>query len=210
MADTIETPPAGPFETWAGIQVTQGSRRVPVLGALRSETTALTLAEVARDGDALLFVDRPCSIAVKSSHNVTLEFDPKGVAGMPPVTFRFVKDDAGRYVAGPWVGAWGHVDVDNDGVAGIHVRVDAGICAGYIDVASRTESTAIGDLDTQGLHGTIDVSIARDIVGASNPCLGLVDRHTVEQATGRFLWVPVATGSTCESLASGPWPARLP
>lgn len=210
MADAVETAAPGGFETWAGIQVTQGSRRVPVLGTLRSETTALTLAEVARDGDALLFVDRPCSIAVKSSHNVTLEFDPKGVAGMPPVTFRFVKNAEGRYVAGPWVGAWGHVDVDHDDVAGIHVRVDAGICAGYLDVASRTESTAVGDLDAQGLHGEIDVSIARDIIAASNPCLGLVDRHSVEQVAGTFLWVPVAAGSTCESLAGAPWPARLP
>ncbi len=210
MAETVETAPSGAFETWAGIQVTEGSRRVPVLGTIRSQTTALTIAEVARDGDALLLVDRPCSIAVRSSHNVTLEFDPKGVAGMPPVTFRFVKNADGRYVAGPWVGAWGRLDVDHDGVAGIHVRVDAGICGGYLDVASRTESTAVGDLDANGLHGSLDVSIARDIVAASNACLAMADRHSVEAVGGSFLWVPVAAGSTCESLASGPWPAQLP
>ena len=198
------------FETWAGIQVTSGTRRVPVLGQIRSETTALTLAVVARDGDALLFVDRPCALTVASSHRVTLTFDPIGVAGMPPVTVRFVKGADGRYAAGPWVGSWGNVDVDNDGVAGIHVRVDAGICAGFLDVASRTESTAKGDLDSLGLHGSIDIAIARDIVAASNPCLALVDRHTIEAVQGSFLWVPVPAGSTCSSLAAAPWPARLP
>lgn len=209
----METAPAEPsaaFETWAGIQVTAGSRRVPVLGQIRSETTALTLAEVARDGDALLFVDRPCAIAVQSSHNVALVFEPSGVAGMPPVAFRFAKNAEGRYVAGPWVGGWGHLDVDNDAVAGIHVRVDAGICDGTLDVASRTESVATGDLDAQGLHGAIDITLTRDIVAASNPCLRLVDRHTVEGVAGSFLWVPVPAGSTCASLAAGPWPARLP
>ena len=213
MPETVETAsiaPSAAFETWAGIQVTEGSRRVPVLGQIRSKTTALTVAEVARDGDSLLFVDRPCAIAVESSHNVALVFDPIGVAGMPPVTYRFIRNAEGRYIAGPWVGAWGHLDVDNDGVAGIHVRVDAGICAGYLDVASRTESAAVGDLDAQGLRGTIDVSIARDIVATSNPCLALADRHTSEAVGGWFALVPVAPGSTCASLAAGPWPATVP
>lgn len=205
-ADAVAPAPAAVL--WASQQVTVGWRHVPVVGEVASRTTVATLARVVPDGDGWLIVDRPCQIAVRADHGVELVFDPAAVRNMPPITFRFTPTATG-FAAGPWAGGWGAEDVDGDGVGGIRVRVSAPVCGGAIDVASRTVSVATGSAGVGGgLSGQISVSITRDILGTSNACLSLLDRHTEEQVKGAFAWVPVPDGSTCDSLSAAAWPAQ--
>lgn len=194
-------------ELWAGQQITDAVRKVPVLGPIHTRTTVTTLATVVHDADgARVFIDRPCRITIDNDHGVKLHFDPAAVRSMPPVTFKFLPTETG-FSAGPWHGGWGTADVDSDGNDGIAVRVEAPMCGGTLHIASNTESRATAVTSNAGLTGEIRVTIQREIVKASNPCLGLVDRHQTENVSGNFAWVPVPAGSTCESLETAGWPA---
>lgn len=209
----IEAPAAG-RQVWAGQIATEGVRKVPVIGPIRSRTVVNSLAVVVVDEGGVLLVDQPCAIAIRSWGGVSLSFDAHGVRGMPPVAFRFAKDGEQGIAAGPWPGGWGRLDVDGDSVDGIHVRVDAPLCSGYLDVASSSISEARGAFEPggKGISGDIGIEVSRDIVAASNSCLGMVDRHSVESVRGRFAWAPVADDATCDSLKGASWPvdAALP
>src|SRR5688500_2951844 len=83
---TAEAAEAPEPAVWAGEQVTEAIRRVPVIGQLRSTTTIRTIARVVEQDGELVIVDRPCTIDIVSAGGVTLDFDDEAVHGMPPAT----------------------------------------------------------------------------------------------------------------------------
>ena len=189
-----------------GHQRTVGVRVVPVLGQVRTQTDLYTLARVERTVDGLTLVEQPCRIEIASSHGVTLNVDPAAVRALPTATTRWSDGGNGSWVATPWVsGVATPVDFDGDGRVGMPISVSAPVCSGELDVNTLTQSVANGQFDG-ALSGDVTVQVQRDIVRASNPCLGLLSRHALETVTGRFRFAPAPSAATCESLPRTAFP----
>jgi hypothetical protein len=195
---------------WVGEQVTDGVRKVPILGDVTSRTTIRTVARAAKQPDgSFVVVEKVCTIDVRTSGGVTLGFDPTFVANVPAATFRYVPGAEGWSVE-PWRAGWGDEDVDGNGVAGISVTVDAPICDGSLDIATRSLLRAAVAPDGEAFGGTVAVDIDRTVLGGSNACLRLVPRRTSETVTGTFRFVPAGQPVTCEALDPAAWPVRAP
>jgi hypothetical protein len=159
-------------------------------------------------GDQLSLVETPCKIAIRSDAGVKLTFTPEAVQRIPPPTIRYTADPGGALV-GEWTGGWAEADVDGDGKAGFFVRVEAPVCGGSMSVATRTTNTGRATrAEGGGLNGTVAIALQRDLLSTSNPCLGLVPKHTNEAVQGVFAYRPVADGATCASLLAGTWPVE--
>ncbi len=195
---------------WAGEQVTDGVRRVPILGDVTSRTRVKMLARATRQADgSWVVIEKPCTIDIETSGGVTLGFDPAWVTKIPAATFRYAPSADG-WTAEPWIAGWGADDLDGNGVPGMSVTVDAPICDGSLDIVSRALTRATITPEGEAFGGAVSIEIDRTIAGASNPCLRLVPKHTIETVTGSFRFVRLPAAATCDSLGSEAWPATVP
>lgn len=195
-------------ERWAGHQVTIARRTVPLLGTIETRQDSLILADVHREGDTVVVVERPCTIEVKSGRAVSIAFDPAGVRRIPATTMRYEPD--GGALAATWQGGWHEQDVDRDGAPGFEIKVDASVCSGRMSVSTGTEGQGTATEVGGGLDGRVRITLDRRILETSNLCLGLAPKHTEETVEGWFRYRPVDAGATCESLQRQGWPVHAP
>ncbi len=199
----------GTAEIWAGHQLTLGSRSVPILGTLETRTDLFVLATVERDGDEIRMEQQLCKMDIARFAGVKVSLLAEGLPKMPRTNIVFHKS-GDAFVAEPWSTHWAYEDVDGDGKPGATVQVEAPICGGTLFVGSTSRSFAKATPAAGALSGELRVSVAQKILQSSGGCLGLVARDTEEKVSGTFAYVPVAAGSTCESLLAAGWPAHAP
>jgi hypothetical protein len=190
---------AAPAEVWIGHQETVGTRRIPLIGTVKSVTHVYTVARVEDRGTEIVMTETPCKIDIKGAAGVRLEYDPAAVTSIPGPTIHFTGSDEALVAA--WPGGWGDQDVDQDGKAGLEVAVIAPICSGNLDIASETWTTASARRVGDELVGDVTQQIHRRILHASNPCLGLVSKEQKEAVPGTFRYRKAPEGTTCSTAS---------
>lgn len=198
-ADPEPTVPAAPSEVWIGHQETVGTRKVPLIGTVKSVTHVYTVARVEDRGSEIVMTETPCKIDIQGAAGVRLEYDPAAVTSIPGPTIRFSGSD--EVLVAAWPGGWGEQDVDQDGKAGLEVNVIAPICSGNLDIASDTWTTANARRVGDELVGDVTQQIHRRILHASNPCLGLVSKEQKEAVPGTFRYRKAPAGTTCSTAS---------
>jgi hypothetical protein len=180
--------------TWGQVFVTTTETRVPVLGTIRSVTTALLVMEVTQDQDWVQISRSVCAIDVDSGTAVVNTTIPAAFVRAIPEsrsTVQLVERDAEWTLSGwsltevvgmaldqpstemlptsaddPRV-----TDADGDGHPGVTVQV-RGIVRGEVYVAQRgisTLSTTVVDENT--IDGQVNWSAQQVVLGASNRML---------------------------------------
>jgi hypothetical protein len=212
--------------TWAQMLVTTTSSRVPVLGEVRSTTSALLLMHVVQDGHELAITRQVCAIDVNTGATVVRTEVPAAFVRAIPVSrerARLMETASGHTVAG-WrfselVGLRGvsasesmpesdderYVDADHDGNPGVTVRV-RGLVNGEVYVAQRgvTEFRPT-TVTPNAIDGEVDWTAEQVVLGASNRLLRNENPNTAPApgyAGNYFRTERVAESSTCSSLQS--------
>lgn len=198
-------PRADAVVRWAGHQIVTGEQQAPVLGAIRTRTESFLLASAKRTATGWAIEQRACRVEIADVAGASVKM-ARPVELLPAA--RFTLEAKGAGLEAGWFALWGREDVDGDGRPGATVIVDAPLCGGTLEVASRTGSFATARPDGEGLTGTIRVRVEQWILGTDGACLGLVAKDTDERMAGTFAYAPVADGASCASLAAAPWPVR--
>src|SRR5688572_25045518 len=84
---------AGETLVWVGRQETVGTRKVPLLGTVKSYTHVYTIAKVEDRGSEIVMVETPCRIDIQGGGGVKLDYAVAHVASVPPPTIRFTGTD---------------------------------------------------------------------------------------------------------------------
>jgi hypothetical protein len=211
-----ESPPgetaAAPAERWwAGVQVVEGSVRIPVVGHKTTRTETLIIARSRPTETGFVLEQRGCRVGFGRVAGVSVEMADAAARRLPMAPIHFDADGEGGYAARPWRVRWGAEDVDGSGHPGVTVRVRAPLCSGEVYVASDTRSVATATRADDVIEGRIRVRVTQTILDASRPCLRWFTSDSVDTMTGTFRFVPVPEGLTCDALldrisdqASGP------
>lgn len=191
---------------WAGHQVVEGEKKVPVLGTLETRMDTYTLARVRRSGEGFVVEQTACRVTFKKVAGTKIKMSTKH---LPRTQTRFRLDDESGSVVGGSVVAWGKRDIDEDGHPGMAIEVDAPMCGGTLHVANSSKTRARGRLDGRdGMRGTVDVVVEQEVLDAEGGCLSRMAKDSTERNTGRFAFTRVDASATCSSLAAGGWPVR--
>ena len=113
-------------------------------------------------------------------------------------------------MSGVWTVGWGEEDIDADGHPGLSIYVDAPLCGGVLYVASTVHNRAVASVGNsarpgESLTGLVETDIEQRILGASNGCLRVVARDSVDRMRGVMSYVRVPDGTTCDTVGAG-WP----
>jgi hypothetical protein len=206
-----ETPSAdaSPAEVWAGHQILRGMRHVPLHSDVLDETENYVLAKVRRTGGHIELRQHFCRVESKPIKGVTVALSSSAVAHMSATTMAIDVAADGEVKVGPWDVAWGHEDLDGDGKPGATFTVSGTFCSGDVYVASQSHYTVEhAQLDEHGFSGELKVAQKQQILGASGLCLRAMAGDSTESQKGTFAYRQVPVGTTCQSLAGKPWPAR--
>ncbi|MDJ0766508.1 MAG: hypothetical protein QNJ97_26275 [Myxococcota bacterium] len=195
-------------ELWALHQVVWGSTDVPFLGAKQTRTETFALARVTRSESFIDIEQVACKMAFKKVAGVEVQIPSQALLRLPPARFRFHRGKKG-FIAKPWKVGWQQADIDQDGHPGMSVYVDAPICSGRLHVASKTVSSAQGNLTKTGMTGKIQVDLTQNILGSNSFCLTLFSSDCREKQSGFFAYRRVDPNTTCRTLLKNRWPVRL-
>jgi hypothetical protein len=191
-------------ETWAGHQVTLGSRVVPLMGRLETRTDTFVLGRVARHGDRLVVVERPCRVSFREVAGVALELSESAIRALPPVEVTFTRGPGREWRAGPWTSGWDGADHDGDRHPGITIDVRAPLCGGKLHVASTAETRARGVMVEGALEGELRVRIEQRVLGTEGLCLSALAGDERSRLRGSFRYRPVPADTRCGDLER--WP----
>jgi hypothetical protein len=191
-------------ETWAGHQVTLGSRVVPLMGRLETRTDTFVLGRVERRGDRLVVVERPCRVSFREVAGVGLELSESAIRALPPVEVTFTRGPGREWRAGPWTSGWDGADHDGDQHPGITIDVRAPLCGGALHVASTAETLARGVMVEGALEGELRVRLEQRVLGTEGLCLSALAGDEQSRLRGSFRYRPVPSDTRCEDLAR--WP----
>lgn len=211
--------------TWGQVFVTTTETRVPVLGTIRSVTTALLLMEVTQDDDLAHISRSVCAIDVDSGTAVVNTIIPAAFVRAIPEsrsTVQLVERDSAWALSGwsltevvgmsldqpsseilptsaddPRV-----TDADGDGNPGCTVLV-RGIVRGEVYVAQRgisTLSTTVVDENT--IDGEVNWSAEQVVLGASNRMLQGESNARPSNRGNYFSSRRVTDGMDCTELRS--------
>ncbi len=189
-------------ETWAGHQVVRGERKVPMIGTLKTKIDTYLVAEVVRDGDELRMTQRACGLRFAKVAGVSIWLN----ASKLPTTKIRLNAGADGELSGSGRTSWSDEDLDGDGKPGMTVRVEAPLCSGRIYVANDTKTRMKGSQSGEKLEGRVTVDIGQEVLGAETRCLSAMAKSTQEKNTGRFRFVKVDQGATCNDLWKNGWP----
>lgn len=189
--------------SWAGHQVSYGSREIPFRGEVTTRVDSLVLARVKFDGNRMILVQDACAVRFAEVGGVQVHMD---ATALPPTRMRFDLQPDGETFTAKSLVSWGEEDVDGDGNPGMTVEVDAPVCAGDLYVSNRSRTRAEGWFDAEHFRGNAKVKVEQEVLGAKGRCLGVVARNTAEVVSGPFAYVNVPRGTTCASLIRDGWP----
>ncbi len=196
---------AGGWVLWAGHQLVTGAQSAPVIGEIRTRTDSFLLARARRTEAGWEFEQRACRVEIADVAGASVTM-ARPVERLPEARFTLT-EKLGAFEGG-WFSLWGREDVDGDGRPGATVIVDAPLCGGTLEVASRTGNFASASPAGGALRGTIRVRVEQWILGTDGACLSLVAKDTDERMTGTFAYAEVPAGTTCATLEGRPWPVR--
>ena len=196
-------------ELWAGHQVSNGKRKIPLYGEKDTHTENYFIAEVHRTPSRIELRQRVCRIDIRPIKGVTPTMKPETIARLPKAHVVLEEKPDGSLVAVPWSTGWGSEDLDADGFPGATVQISGTSCSGDVYVSSlSTTSLLSGRATDDGATGEIALHLKQKILGAKGFCLKLIAGDSDEMQTGSFAYRRVEPGTTCQSLAGKPWPVK--
>jgi hypothetical protein len=196
-------------EVWAGHQVLNGKRKVPIYGEKDTHTENYLIAEVRRSPGRIEILHKICRIDISPIKNVLASMKPETVVRMPKSRFTLDEKPDGSVTGAPWSTGWGDEDLDGDGHPGATVEISGTSCSGEVYVSNQSTTTLVsGHATEDGLTGRLSVRMKQKILGASGFCLKLIAGDSDETQTGSFAYRRIPLGSSCRSLAAKPWPVK--
>ena len=196
-------------EVWAGHQVLNGKRKIPLYGEKETHTENYFLAEVHRTPAHIDIRQKLCRFEVSPIKGVLPSMKPETIVRLPKSHFVLEEKADGSLAAAPWTTGWGAEDVDGDGSPGATVSISGTSCSGDLHISSQTTTSLIsGHAAPDGVAGQISVRLKQKVLSAKGLCLKLMAGDSDETQTGWFAYRRVEPGSTCHSLGGKPWPAK--
>jgi len=196
-------------EVWAGHQVSNGKRKIPLYGEKETHTENFFIAEVHRTPSRIEIRQKTCRIDISPIKGVTPTMKPETIARLPKAHIVLEKKADGSLVADPWSTGWESEDIDSDGFPGATVQISGTSCSGDIYVSSQSVTSLLsGRATDDGVTGEVSLRLNQKILGAKGLCLKLMAGDSDERQTGWFAYRRVETGTTCQSLAGKPWPIK--
>lgn len=207
---TAEATTAEPrVEVWAGHEVLNGKRKVPIYGAQDTHTENFLIAEVHRSPGHIEIIQKTCRIDIHPIKNVLASMTTETVVRLPKSRLSLDEKPDGSVTGAPWTTGWGAEDLDADGHPGATVRISGSSCSGEVYVSNQSTTTLVsGRATSGGLTGELSVHMKQKILGASGFCLKLVAGDSDETQTGWFAYRRIEPGNSCRTLAGKPWPVK--
>ena len=197
-------------EVWAGHQVLNGKRKIPLYGEKETHTENYFIAEVYRTPSRIDIRQKLCRFEVRPIKGVIPSMKPETIAHLPKARIVLEEKADGSLAAAPWTAGWGEDDVDGDGSPGATVSISGTSCSGDIHISSQTITSLIsGHATPDGAAGQISVRLKQKVISAKGLCLKLMAGDSDETQTGWFVYRRIEPGSTCHSLAGKPWPVKV-
>lgn len=231
--------PAGPpstlldglVGTWATRTRTLTEQTVPVLGTVRTTSSAYGIAVFARAGSTVTLTERACRVVFDRSSLGTTALDDRAVQAIAPATapiafapmgsaWRWSR--AARSVAVGWMPRMSPdealptmrtdprvVDSDGDGNPGVSVRIMNLLASGTVYVVQTQRSALSGDLANDGTPRAANdpTGSVQRTVGASTNLLAqdVPSRVDAAAANNGVTFVRLAEGADCAAVT-----ARIP
>lgn len=197
------------IEVWAGHQVSNGKRKIPLYGEKETHTENYFIAEVHRTPARIDIRQKTCRIDIRPIKGVTPTMKPETIARLPKTHIVLEEKPDGSLVAAPWSTGWESEDIDADGFPGATVQISGTSCSGNVYVSSQTQTALLsGRATDDGATGEVSLRLKQKILGAKGLCLKLMAGDSDETQTGSFAYRRVEPGTTCQSLAGKPWPVK--
>ena len=209
-SNTDNAPAAQPsVEVWAGHQVSNGRRKIPLYGEKETHTENYFIAEVHRTASRIDIRQKTCRIDIRPIKGVTPTMKPETIARLPKAHIVLEEKPDGSLVAAPWTTGWEAEDIDADGFPGATVQISGTSCSGDVYVSSQTMTSLLsGRATDDGISGVVSLRLKQKILAAKGLCLKLMAGDSDESQTGAFAYRRVEPGTTCQSLAGKPWPVK--
>jgi hypothetical protein len=196
-------------EVWAGHQVSNGKRKIPLYGEKETHTENYFIAEVHRTSSRIDIRQKICRIDIRPIKGVTPTMKPETIARLPKAHIMLEEKTDGSLVAAPWSTGWETEDIDADGFPGATVQISGTSCSGDVYVSSHTQTALLsGHATDDGATGQVSLHLKQKILGAKGLCLKLMAGDSDETQTGAFAYRRVDPGTTCQSLTGRPWPVK--
>jgi hypothetical protein len=197
------------IEVWAGHQVLNGKRKVPIYGEKDTHTENYLIAEVHRSPGHIEIIQKICRIDISPIKNVLASMRPETVVRLPKSRFALDEKPDGQVMGPPWSTGWGDEDLDGDGHPGVSVEISGTSCSGEVYVSNQSTTTLVsGHATEDGLTGQLSVRMKQKILGASGFCLKLIAGDSDETQTGHFAYRRIQPGNSCRTLSAKPWPVK--
>ena len=195
---------------WAGHEVIEGTKQIPVIGKLKTRTETYSLARVRADPNVpggLVLDAEACRVSFKKVAGIGVAMD---ATKLPRSRVKFRPDGAdGAAVRGKGVVRWGKEDVDRDGKPGAAVTVNSTMCGGTLHVSNESRISMRSEaVSSEGMKGSVNVRVTQSILEAEGRCLSRMAKDESASSKGRFAYKRVAAGSTCSALLRQGWPVR--
>ena len=197
-------------EVWAGHQVLLGKRKVPLYGEKDTHTENYVIAEVTRTPSRIDIRQRLCRFDFHPIKGVQPSMKQETIARLPTSNIELEQKPDGSLSAAPWTTGWGDEDIDGDGFPGATISISGTSCSGEVHVSNQSVTTlASGHITPDGAAGEISVRLKQKVLSAKGFCLKLMAGDSDETQNGWFTYRRIDPGSTCQSLAGKPWPAKV-
>ena len=198
---------AAPVQTpisWAGHQVTLGSRWVPFKGKVRTRMDSFVIARATWEDGRFVLTQEACAVRFDKVAGVRVHMDARH---LPRSVFTFTPRERDQTFDGRSRVVWNEEDVDHDGKPGMTIRVAARVCSGSLHVTNDSTTTATARFREGGTFGgNARVRVEQRVLGAEGACLSMVADDTSEQVDGPFAYTPVPAGTSCRDLSPDDWP----
>jgi hypothetical protein len=192
---------------WAGHEVINGTKQIPVIGKLKTRTETYSIARVTSDPavpGGLILDANACRVSFKKVAGIGVSMD---ATKLPASQVRLKPEGAGLKGGGRI--RWGREDVDKDGRPGAAVSVDSTMCGGTLHVSNDSRISMSSDgASSAGMTGRVNVRVSQSILEAEGRCLSRMAKDESASSSGRFAYTQVPAGSSCASLMRGGWPVR--
>jgi hypothetical protein len=197
------------IEVWAGHQVSNGKRKIPIYGEKETHTENYFIAEVRRTPSRIDIRQKLCRIDIRPIKGVTPAMKPETIARLPKAHVVLEEKADSSFGPSSWSTGWESEDIDADGFPGATVQISGTSCSGDIYVSSQTVTSLLsGRATDDGAIGEVSLHLKQKVLGAKGLCLKLMAGDSDETQTGAFAYRRVEPGTTCQSLAGKPWPVK--
>lgn len=212
--------------TWAQVQVTTGVSKLPVVGTVKSVTTALILLDIKQNGENLTLEEKICDIRITSSVERVRTIVPRkftqAASGQTRKGRVWMDNGRARYMQDKHVVVLGAklanskkdalpddpddarvYDQDRDGKPGMTVHVE-GIVNGHIYLVQRGWNKLDGNIDGDRMKGFIRWDSEQTVLDSTHMLLGdsPTSKTNNKRSENYFDNRKVSDGMNCKTLRS--------